>query len=293
LQQRGLIPPDVDPRSMLLSSRMLSHARLLDDLDPRPVPHLDWVAVSCRFHDGLLDARSVEAPDPAVRRSTERLRALIRPTDVTGDGGGSPGVEGDADADPRVATVVARARELLVVGGVAAVQVGRIRSELGLSAGWFHRAVGDRDALLDAARLDLLNRSLSAEVRSFAALVQHARSPEELVAAVVDWIADPPRDPMSARLRWQRTDLLVAARLRPGLGHEAGLVIGRLTDAMTEVVVEAQARGLLRPDLAPRAVARFAHATVYGAMLIELDGRPVDVATWRHTLRRGLRPLTH
>lgn len=286
MRERGILPADFDPHAALVLSRTLSHARMLDDLDPRPVPHHDWVTVSCRLHDGLLDPQPMPDLGATDRARVASLRTAIVPTDVGA-------VDGDdSQDDARVATAVARARDLLVAGGPAAVEVGRIRADLGVSAGWFHRVFGDRDALLDAARLDLLRRTLTSEVRSFSMLVARARRPEELVDTVADWVADPPRDPLARRLRWIRTDVLAAARRRPALALEAGRVISALTDTMAEAVADAQAKGLLRPELSSRAVARVAHATVYGAMLIELDGRPVDAATWRHTLRRGLRQLT-
>jgi AcrR family transcriptional regulator len=294
LRDRGALPADVHPRTVLLFSRTLSHARLLDDLDPDPVPHHDWVTVSCRLFDALLDPRPVDIGAPTESRRLADLRGAIRPISLEEDpddrSGDGAAAGASVEADRR--RMVARARDVLLMHGPAAVQVGRIRAEQGRSSGWFHRALGSRDELLDAARLDLLERSLAAEARSFTALVALARTPDELVDTVADWVTDPPRDPVAARMRSMRTDLLVAARQRAGLGHEAGLVIRRATEAMAEAVVEAQVKGLLRPDLAPRALARVAHAVVHTAMLIELDGRPPDAAAWRNILRRGLRPLT-
>ena len=278
----GRIAPDVHPRPMMLLSRALAHVRLLDDLDPRPVAHRDWVAVACRIHDGLVDP----APLPPRGRTSDRRRAELAAAIVTAD------LTAEDQHDHRIARLVDRTRDLLVAGGPDLVQVARLRAEQGFSAGWFHRAFGDREGLLAAARLDLLARTLRAEVRSFDRLVAVARDPGELVGAVADWVAGPTGDETVRRMRWQRADLLVAARTSPALGLEAGRLIAGATDDLAGIITAAQARGLVRPDLAPRAVARVVQSLVFGPLLAELDATPIPRAHWIDTMRHGLLPLT-
>lgn len=278
----GRIAPDVRPRALLLLSRALAHVRLLDDLDPRPVPHRDWVTVACRIHDGLFDP----APLPPAVPAADGRRSELLATIVTAV------FEDDAAGDLRVTRLVARARDLLLAGGPDAVQVGRLRSEQGLSAGWFHRTFGDRDGLLAAVRLDLLERTLQAEVRSFDGLLAVVRTSAELVDTVAALVAAPIPGETVRRMRWQRADLLVAARSSAALGFEAGRVITAATDALVEAVVGAQARGLVRPELAPRALARVVQSMVFGPLLAELDGTPIGAEEWAGTMRRALLPLT-
>jgi AcrR family transcriptional regulator len=281
----GRIAPDFHPRPTMLLSRALAHVRLLDDLDPRPVPHRDWVVVACRIHEGLIGVD----PLPPCTWSSGRRRADLAAAIVRADlGDVADAVGGDA----RVTRLVARTRDLLVSGGPELVQVARLRAELGVSAGWFHRAFGDRDGLLAAARLDLLERTLRAEVRSFDRLVAASRDPLELVGAVADWVAAPAPDETVRRIRWQRADLLVSARTSPALGHEAGRLIAAATDDLAGTTTAAQDRGLLRPDLAPHAVARVVQALVFGPLLAELDATPIARDAWVDTVRRGLLPLT-
>ena len=280
----GRLAPDVQPRPTMLLSRALAHVRLLDDLDPHPVPHRDWVAVACRIHDGLIGEDPLPPRPPSSARRRTDLAATIVTADLTD--------AADAGGDRRVTRLVARTRDLLVAGGPDLVRVARLRAEQGLSAGWFHRAFGDRDGLLAAARLDLLDRTLRAEVRSFEQLVAVARDPGELVGAVADRLAAPAPDETVRRMRWQRADLLVAARTSPALGYEAGRLITAATDDLAGTTAIAQARGLVRPDLAPRAVARVVQAMVFGLLLAELDATPIARGAWVDTVRRGLLPLT-
>ena len=290
----GRLAPDVHPRPTLLLSRALAHVRLLDDLDPRPVPHRDWVAVACRIHDGLIGADPLPPRAPSAGRRRADLAAAIVTVDLADAADAVDAVDsvgGDA-GDPRIARLVARTRDLLVAGGPDLVQVARLRAEQGFSAGWFHRAFGDRDGLLAAARLDLLARTLRADVRSFERLVAASRDPDELVGTVADWVAAPAPDETVRRMRWQRADLLVAARTSPALGHEAGRLVAAATDHLAGISMTAQARGLVRPDLAPRAVARVVQAMVFGPLLSELDATPVAREAWVETVSRGLLPLT-
>lgn len=273
----GRIAAEMDPRATMLFSRALAHVRLLDDLDPDPVSHRDWVAVACRIHDGMI----VPDPSPPIDLPVAR-RAALAASFMTVD------LTGGADGDAPAVRMVTRARELLLAGGPEAIQVSRLRAEQGVSAGWFHRTFGDRAGLLAATRLDLLERSMRAEVASYVALVGAVTSPEELVAAVAAWVAAPPDAEPIRRTRWQRADLLVAARRSGALGYEAGRVIGAATDVLAEVTATAQARGLIRPELAPRAVARVVQSMVFGPLLTEFDGATVD---WESTIRRGLLPL--
>lgn len=277
----GLLAPDVRPRAMMLLSRALAHVRLLDDLDPRPVPHRQWVTVACRFHDGLVDPTPIP---PAIPVGEARRRELLA-TIVTA------AFDDPVGGDARTVRMVARARDLLLAGGTDAVQVGRIRAEQGLSAGWFHRTFGDRDGLLAAVRLDLLERTLQAEVRSFAGLLAAVRTPAELVDTVGAWVAAPISGEVVRRMRWQRADLLVAARTSASLGFEAGRVISAATDALAEAVIGAQARGIVRPDLDPRALARVVQAMVFGPLLAELDATPISAPEWSSAMRRALLPL--
>ncbi len=278
----GRIAADVHPRAMMLLSRALAHVRLLDDLDPRPVPHRDWVTVACRIHDGLVDPAPLP---PALDVPPERRSALLA-TIVTA------AFDDAVEGEPWVLRLIARARDLLLADGPDAVQVGRLRAEQGVSAGRFHRTFGDREGLLAAVRLDLLERMLGAEVRSFAGLVDAVRSPAELVDTVAAWVAGPDPGETVRRLRWLRADVLVAARDSAALGHEAGRVIGAATDDLVTVVAVAQARGLVRPELAPRALARVVQAMVLGPLLAELDATPIPARDWARTTRRALLPLT-
>jgi AcrR family transcriptional regulator len=281
-RKAGVLAPDVHPRAMMLLSRALAHVRLLDDLDPRPVAHRDWVTVACRIHDGLVDP----APLPPVRSVTSARRTALLATIVVA------AFDDTTDGDPRVVRLVARARDLLLSEGPDAVQVGRLRSELGLTAGWFHRRFGDRDGLLAAVRLDLLERAMQAEVRSLDGLIAAVRTPDELVTTTAAWLAIPDPGETVRRMQWQRAELLVAARSSPALGLEAGRTIAAVSDDLVRIIGAAQARGLVRPELAPRAVARVVQALVFGPLLAELDGTPIGAADWAATTRRALLPLT-
>lgn len=277
----GRIASDAHPRAILLVSRAFAHVRLLDDLDPRPVPHRDWVTVACRVHDGLIDPRPL--PPPA-RLGPDRRDALAAGF-VTVD------LSERTDGELRVVRLVERARDLLLAGGPELVQVARLRTEQGVSAGWFHRTFGDRAGLLAAARLDLLERTLAAEVRSYAQLAAVVRSPAELVEAVAGWVAAPDVSEAVQRMRWQRADVVVAAHASPALGLEAGRVVAAATDEIADVTRAAQDAGLLRPELAPRAIARVVQSMVFGPLLAELDGTPIAREDWRRTVRRALTPL--
>gem|GEM_PF-4849474 len=277
----GRMGPDGHPRSIMLFSRALAHVRLLDDLDPRPVPHRDWVAVACRIHDGLIDPAPLPPPLALTPERRAELGALLVSADL----------DATSDVSTPMVRMVARTRDLLVAGGPDLVSVTRLRQEQGVSAGWFHRTFGDRAGLLAAARLDLLERTLRAEVRSFGHLVAAVTRPEELVEAVAAWAVGPPGDETVRRMRWQRADLIVAARWGAALGYEAGRAIGAATDALVDITTAGQARGLIRPELAPRAVARAVQSMLFAPLLAEIDGTRVPVADRVATVRRGLLPL--
>lgn len=278
----GILAPDVHPRAMMLLSRALAHVRLLDDLDPSPVPHRDWVTVACRIHDGLVDP----APLPPARPVPSARRTALLATIVVA------AFDDATDGDPRIVRLVARGRDLLLSEGADAVQVGRLRAEQGLSAGWFHRRFGDRDGLLAAIRLDLLERTLQAEARSLGGLLAAVRTPDELVTTAAAWLAIPDPGETVRRMRWQRAELLVAARSSPALGLEAGRAIAAASDDLVRIIDAAQSRGLIRPELAPRAVARVVQSLVFGPLLAELDGTPIRASDWAATTRRALLPLT-
>jgi len=156
---------------------------------------------------------------------------------------------------------------LLRRDGADAVVARQACADAGVPLSTFHRRFGDRRHLIDAARVEVCRRQALREMAGFAALLDEVEVEGQGQGQVEG--ADATR--FAARLAAQlcelgamrdpephldRIDLIASAMFRPELVDEVARVTGSAVDRIAETVASAQARGLMRSDLAPDPVAR-------------------------------------
>jgi len=171
--------------------------------------------------------------------------------------------------------VVDHAVEVLLARGDEAVVVRDVCEATGVSRGWFARHFGGRDELVDLARLDRLLAFTRAETSAYEQALGSATDPANLegcLAAVVERS----REPAFLVAAWDRLDLVVAVA-EPGrdrLAEDARRIVAAGLARIATAFSDAQARGVVRPDVPPRAVARF----VWGYPLAFLLGNVAGVS---------------
>jgi AcrR family transcriptional regulator len=163
--------------------------------------------------------------------------------------------------------------------GESGVRLEDIFDSTGVARSSLYHHFGDRDGLIDAARLVQFSRMVDADIASIELLSTVASNAEEfregLLALTMATQSDERR---TNRLR--RLSTLGASANRPALAEALAAEQERLTDRLADVVVTAQERGWVRADLDPRALASFVQAYSLGRVVMDIDPSPADHSAW-------------
>jgi AcrR family transcriptional regulator len=294
LQDLGALDPALDPRAAAIYSQIHSLGLLFNDVDPRAVSDEEWVGLmvhlAVTFSPVRPDLRS-DGSDRSARRSPQgsglREQARQQVAGFTLPRRRGPAEHRSRD-DVRFDAVVELAAASMQDEGSTAVRVEDIRRRVGVSSGWFHRRFGDRDGLLDVTRLVLFTRAVTADLDVLDALVSQSLTPLQFAEGIRSALEFAGSNEVLAARRWQRLDVLAASVGSPALRVELGHAVGESTDRMERIVRQAQGKGLLLPDLPPRAVAHFLGSAPLGFQFIGLDGNRVTDELWVDLLIRAV-----
>jgi AcrR family transcriptional regulator len=291
-QVAGHIDPRVDPVAAALFGQAHQFGLLANRFDRDPVPVEDWETVVMRAM-GMLGPNTSEPrtrfPGPS--------EAADGPVAGTAAASADPGDLADPPAAPdqqhalRAQAVVDLARAAFTEGGAEAVSVAEVRAAVGVSAGWFHRTFGDREGLIDEVRLTLYDDRLGAETDALVRELTRAASAEEFVGRMLLLARDTLEDSTRSEL-WFRVEVLSALDGRPGLRRAVAEIDARHTASLTAAIADAQGRGVIATDLAPRAVARFAQGMHFGFLLSAISGLEPTAEQWRSVFERVVWGLT-
>lgn len=100
--------------------------------------------------------------------------------------------------------------------------------------------------------------------------------------------------PERSRVRLERARTIALAEHHPRLRRALAAEQQRLTDTLTELIADAQTRGLVHPEIDPHAGAVFVQAFTLGRVVDDISERPVDPDAWftmiDHAVERAFRP---
>ena len=315
----GILPADVDARTVALLLTMHAQGLVLDDLAGVRVERSTWDHLQARFVGAFLDPDSaalliaesqrrfgdlwraevigedgrvpqaVAARLTALRARAEAgrttasdaspVRSLI--ASAAGRSGGRPVVRGSETSHLLLRATIDQLR----AHGAKGVLVPELRAEVGLSPQGFHRIIGTRDDLIREARVQLEVSRAARSIERFTELVASARTPAEMRQAVAGDAArmadDVPRTAM-----WQRIETIAASRTDPELRATLGRVQLAARDLLIEQVCLAQRRGLMDTSLPPTGIARLLDGSVFWHVFHGLDSERPSREAWTGMLTR-------
>lgn len=184
------------------------------------------------------------------------------------------GAEVDSEDVQTVDRLIAAAIEALTEHGESGFRVEQVLDRSGASASSLYHHFGNRDGLIDAARVVEFTRGAALEVMSIdmddgldrdSLLSQLDRLNRELSADAYE----PQR-----RLRLA---ILGRAATRPSLWAVLEQEQGRVIDELSGVIELAQSVGLIRVDVEPRSLAVFMLGHGIGRVISDLDPTPTDL----------------
>jgi AcrR family transcriptional regulator len=172
-------------------------------------------------------------------------------------------------ADGR-ARILEAAIQQLEEHGEASLRLAAIAERAGVALALITHHFGSRDGLVAAAQQVRLAGAVAADIAAINAIYANVDSAEEFrerISAVTTALVTTSR----ASTRLSRIAALAAAHGRPEARAALGDTVKELLDSLTDVIERARQRGLIRPDVDPRAMATFVQAYALGLVVADLD----------------------
>jgi len=270
--ERLILGDPVCSRALVVFSESYSAGRVVDTVFGDALPMEEWAGLFARLVRGLVAGPIVDA-------------ALgVRPAPVApaaraagpGPGGHELALEQrpaipwlGLSADERRMLDVAIATQC--ASGPEHVKIRDLVAATGLSRSWFARHFGELEEIVNHVHLANLigfsHRESTAIEDAFDMAIDHVDLRRRL-SDVIRMMSEP--DALTGA--WDRIDLIATAISRPVLADQAGPVVHATLARMTAAIAGAQERGLVHPEVPPRAVARFLWAAPLAFVLGDIVG---------------------
>jgi AcrR family transcriptional regulator len=181
---------------------------------------------------------------------------------------------------PDLAEVIAVTTQLLLEHGEGGFRIEDVIEKTGISKSSLYLHFGDRDGLVASAYAELFtidtNRNISQAITAFSN-IKSSEQLESIIGLLVETLVKTPAD-----VRWNRIDVLAAARHRPEFLARITEAQTRMNSALEEVFRVQQALGNARKDMDPREMAVLIQAVSFGRLFRDIDSRMKkdDLTQW-------------
>ena len=181
---------------------------------------------------------------------------------------------------PDLAEVIAVTTQLLLEHGEGGFRIEDVIEKTGISKSSLYLHFGDRDGLVAAAYAELFtidtNRNISQAIAAFSTVESYEQL-DSIIGLLVEALVQTPGD-----VRWNRIDVLAAARHRPEFLARITEAQTRMNSALEEVFRVQQTLGNVRKDMDPREMAVLIQAVSFGRLFRDIDSRMKkdDLTQW-------------
>ena len=181
---------------------------------------------------------------------------------------------------PDLAEVIAVTTQLLLEHGEGGFRIEDVIEKTGISKSSLYLHFGDCDGLVVAAYAELFtidtNRNISQAIAAFSTVESYEQL-DSIIGLLVESLVQTPGD-----VRWNRIDVLAAARHRPEFLARITEAQTRMNSALEEVFRVQQTLGNVRKDMDPREMAVLIQAVSFGRLFRDIDSRMKkdDLTQW-------------
>lgn len=166
----------------------------------------------------------------------------------------------------------------LELQGWDACQINEILADAHASRSSLYHFYGSREGLLAAATAERYRRLLLQENSSLVAEAGDCETTDELLAFVTQQLVRTVTDPDSIKARQSRVAIGADALIHEELREEVAQKQQLFLDAIAEIIVAGQQKGIIRPELNAMAYAVWMHGMLLGRTLTESVFQ--DTASW-------------
>jgi len=255
----------VSPLALVVFSEAYSAGRIVDAVFGDPLPIEQWADLFARLVRSVVPEDAVEAALGPVRSDSGDVHARLAL--APDERRAIPHL----DLDENERRMLDAACELQCEGGADAVRVCDLVERTQLSRSWFARHFGEREELIDSVHLHRLiafARGESAHIEGAFDGASDGSDLERRLEPVITMMSEA----FYLDAAWGRVELIAAAARSPLLARQAAPIVHATLERMAAAIAGAQVRGLVHPDLPPRAVARFLWAAPLAFVLGEVVG---------------------
>lgn len=189
--------------------------------------------------------------------------------------------------DPSRDRIIAAALRAIDNAGTSSVRVIEVCKEAEVSQGMIRYHFGDRQGLIDEALARRFGERFGEFLTVFAAAVAEC-SDEKQFREVVEQITGAIFSPERMAMRFQRNSDVGEAAIRPSLAEKIAVERDAAVHALSNIIIDAQSRGLMRTDVDPFVVAAFHNAVVHGYSVFEVGNHSLDMNAFVELYRRAL-----
>lgn len=163
--------------------------------------------------------------------------------------------------------------------GESGVRVQEIADAAGVQIPILYRHFGSREGLLQAAQVELLARSLEADILQVKAAVD-AVSDEQEFRSLFEGVLASLRTPERRAKRWRRVNVIGSTYGRPQLAEAVAQVQRRAVEMIASVFERPHQEGWLREGIDLLAFAAWFAGQTQGRILVELGDVGVSDDAW-------------
>ena len=165
-----------------------------------------------------------------------------------------------------------------------------ILEESGISKGSLYHHFEDLDELIEAALIQRYARWVDASIELMTHLLTSSASSDDIYSGLTGITRSTQSDEFKAE-RLKRIDVLSRAGSSTRFAKLLGEEQQRLTDALTDLIREAQERDFYKKEVDARAIAVFIQAYTVGKIVDDLSENPVDNDAYLSLVNRVIREV--
>ena len=159
------------------------------------------------------------------------------------------------------------------------ISVDLILKESNISKGSMYHHFEDLSELLDTAMIEQYAKWVDTSIEVLSAVLTSATSRQEMYDGLIKVTELTQADSLSP-VRMQRVQTIAKARGNEKMSHLLRLEQDRLTNAIRDIIIDAQDKSLIRKEIDSKALSVFIQAYTLGKIIDDISTEPSDQTAW-------------
>ena len=172
------------------------------------------------------------------------------------------------------------------------VSVEIILKESNISKGSMYHHFEDLGELLDTAIIEQFAKWVDESIKVLSEVLTAATSRQEMYDGLVK-VTDITQAASLHPVRLQRVQAIAKAHGNPKMSHLLQVEQDRLTEAISDIIIDSQDKSLLKKDVDPKALAVFIQAYTLGKIIDDISGEQCNQEGWNSILHELIKLLVH